>query len=101
MKTLQKITILIVFVLSISTTFAQKAQKDTTVCYRVAMDCMACKQKIEKNIAFEKGVKALDVNLANKTVKIKFNKQKNTAEQLKKAIEELKYEVEIIDPIEK
>lgn len=75
---------------------ANKVTNDTTVCFRVEMDCESCKQKIEKNIAFEKGVKALDVNLKSNTVTVKYNKQKNTPQQLKHSIENLKYKVEFI-----
>lgn len=92
-----KLTIIGLLILCSSITFAKtKAENDTTVHFLVSMDCMACKQKIEKNIAFEKGVKTLDVNLAEKTVKVKYNKQKNNPELLKQAIEKLKYEVEIV-----
>lgn len=101
MKTRKKITVLFIFVLTLGTVAAQKNQTDTTVCFKVSMDCMACKLKIEKNIAFEKGVKMLDISLADKTVKVKYNKNKNTAEKLKMAIEKLKYNVEIVDAAQK
>ncbi len=97
MKTLKNFAFLLVAILTTATASAQKSQNDTTVCYKVSMDCMDCKLKIEKNIAFEKGVKMLDISLPDKTVKVKYNKNKNTAENLKMAIEKLKYKVEIID----
>ena len=85
MKTI-KFLIATIFIVSSTLTFAKtKAENDTTACFLVSMDCMACKQKIEKNIAFEKGVKTLDVNLAEKTVKVKYNKQKNKTPNNKKA----------------
>ena len=99
MKSL-KFTIAALLILCSIITFAKnKNENDTTICFHVAMDCMSCKQKIEKNLAFEMGVKALDVNFADKTVKIKYNKLKNTPELLKQAIQKLKYEVEIISAI--
>lgn len=97
MKTQIKTIFLFALLGAFTTVAAQKNQKDTTVCYKVSMECMACKAKIEKNIAFEKGVKAFDVNLAEKTVKVKFNKTKNTTEKLKLALENLDYEVEVLD----
>jgi copper chaperone CopZ len=99
MKTL-KFTITALLILCSSITFAKNNnENDTTVCFHVAMDCLSCKQKIEKNLAFEKGVKDLDVNFADKTVKIKYNKLKNSPELLKQAIQKLKYEVEIVSAI--
>jgi periplasmic mercuric ion binding protein len=62
MNIVKKISIVLFIAFTTSSFAAEKLSKDTTVCFRVAMDCMSCKQKIEKNIAFEKGVKALDVN---------------------------------------
>ena len=51
--------------------------------------------KIEKNIAFEKGVKALSVDLDAKTVKVTYTKAKNDVAKLQKAIEKLGYEVAV------
>jgi copper chaperone CopZ len=95
-----KFSIAAILLFSSTLTFAKiKNDNDTVVCFKVSMDCMSCKQKIEKNIAYEKGVKALDVNLSDKTVKVKYNKLKNSPEILKHAIEKLKYEVKIITEI--
>lgn len=96
MKTIKVFFATAFLICSLAVSSANKATNDTTVCFRVEMDCESCKQKIEKNIAFEKGVKALDVNLKSNTVTIKYNKQKNTPQQLKQSIESLKYKVEII-----
>jgi copper chaperone CopZ len=93
-----KTTVLILCMAASLTSFAavRKASTDSTICYKVSMDCMSCKQKIEKNIAFEKGVKALDVNLTDKTVTVKFNAAKNTSVNIKNAIEKLHYKAEVI-----
>jgi len=96
MKTL----LIIAFVATVGLAKAEKKQNnDTTVCFRVEMDCMSCKLKIEKNIAFEKGVKALDVNFEDKIVKIKYNKLKNSPELLRQAIEKMKYKTELISRV--
>lgn len=74
---------------------AQKNSTDSIVNYSVSMTCMRCKQKIEKNIPFEKGVKALQVNLEEKTVTVRFNKSKSSSNTIRKAIEKLDYDVDI------
>lgn len=96
MKTIRIIFTTAFMVCCFNAKSANKVVKDTTICLRVEMDCMSCKQKIEKNIAFEKGVKALDVDFAKKTVTIKYHKEKNTPQQLKQSIENLKYKAEFI-----
>lgn len=66
-----------------------------TVTFDVSMTCENCQKKIEKNIAFEKGVTDLKVDLENKTVKVEYKKGQTTVDQLQKAIKKLGYEVKI------
>ena len=77
-----------------------KAKSDT-VKYWVSMDCENCKAKVEKNIAFEKGVKDLKVDLKTKTVVVTYKPKKTNPEKLEKAIKKLGFEVEIIVPEKK
>lgn len=72
---------------------AQKKKDDNkqTVLFDVSMTCNSCKKRIEKNIAYEKGVTDMDVDLPSKTVKITFKKDKTTVDQLQAAIEDLGY----------
>lgn len=93
---MKKIILMTLIAFSTTAFSANKNSNDSTVCYRVSMDCVGCKIKIEKNIAFEKGVKAMDINLEDKIVKIRFNSAKNNSQAIKHAIEALKYDVEII-----
>ncbi|MBI4645254.1 MAG: heavy-metal-associated domain-containing protein [Bacteroidia bacterium] len=67
-----------------------------TVKIKASMQCGSCKERIEKNIAFEKGVKDVVADVETKIVTIKFRSDKNTPENLAKAIEELGYATEII-----
>lgn len=70
--------------------------KTEKVIFKVAMDCNSCKLKIEKNIAFEKGVKALDVNLEKQCVEITFNDEKTDAPKLQKGFEKIGYKAELL-----
>lgn len=63
----------------------------------VNLHCESCVNKIEKNIAFEKGVKDLHADLESKTVTIKYRTDKTTSQELVKAIEELGYKCELIE----
>lgn len=49
-----------------------------------------------KNIPYEKGVKDVKVDLASKQVTIWFNTEKNTIENLQKAIGKLGYTAEVV-----
>lgn len=72
---------------------AQDKKKKNTeeVTFKVSMSCNNCKQKIEKNLPWEKGVKDMEVDLATKTVKLKFDSKKTSTDKLKKAIEDLNF----------
>ncbi len=76
---------------------AQKSKDEKTVVIEASMDCNSCKAKIEKNIAFEKGVKDLKVNLETKQVTIRYQEDKNSDESLVKAIEKLGFTAKIVD----
>ncbi|WP_165024874.1 MULTISPECIES: heavy-metal-associated domain-containing protein [unclassified Dysgonomonas] len=79
--------------------FAQdkKNKKDDKeiVLFDVSMHCDNCKKRIEKNIAYEKGVTDMSVDLPNKTVEIEYKKDKTSVEKLQTAIEKLGYEVTV------
>ena len=65
------------------------------VVFDVSMTCENCQKRIENNIAFEKGVTDMKVDLAKKTVEIEFKKSQTTVEKLQAAIEKLGYEVKL------
>jgi copper chaperone CopZ len=68
------------------------------VVFNVSMHCESCQKKIEKNIAFEKGVKDLEVNLPDKTVAVTFDEAKTNAEKLKTAFKKIGYEATEQEP---
>ncbi|MDR0427539.1 MAG: cation transporter [Dysgonamonadaceae bacterium] len=79
----------------------KKDNKEIVEFYVAGMHCKNCQKKIEKNIAFEKGVIDLNVDLENKIVTITFSKDKTNIEKLQKAFEKIGYATEIIDEEEK
>jgi copper chaperone CopZ len=75
--------------------FSQKKSNIKTTMFTVSMDCESCKVKIEKNMAFEKGVKAMNVNLEEKIVCITYNTKKNNDQNLIAAFKKLGYEAAV------
>ena len=88
--------IMLFAVVAFSTAYAQKAQKNTkeTVTFVVSMDCDNCVKKIEKNIAFEKGVTDLKCDLPSKTVQVTYRSDKTTEKKLVSAFKKIGYEAE-------
>lgn len=76
-----------------------QAQKKAvkTVTFNVSMHCQNCVKKVKENISFEKGVKALEVNLEKKTVTITYDPAKTNEATLKKAVEKLGYTCSLED----
>lgn len=90
-------TVLIFFSIK---TYAQESAADSKldeVKIRASITCNYCKEKIEKNIAFEKGVKDLSVDMETKVVTIKYNKEKTNPEKLVAAIKKLDFDAEVVN----
>ena len=66
--------------------------KNEKVVFSVSMDCISCQKKIEKNIAFEKGVKALDVQLVENTVAVTYDDAKTDIAKLQKGFKKIGYD---------
>ncbi len=64
--------------------------------FQTNLHCEKCAEKIKENVSFEKGVKALEIQVDDKTVKITYDGSKTDAEKLKKAIQKLGYKADII-----
>jgi periplasmic mercuric ion binding protein len=56
--------------------------------------CEMCKERIEKNLAYTKGVEASDLNLDDKVVTVTYNPKKTSVEKIKKAITEVGYDAD-------
>ncbi|BDX39394.1 hypothetical protein CYCD_27490 [Tenuifilaceae bacterium CYCD] len=83
-------------VASTTETYAQK-KVDKTVVYEVSMHCKSCKAKIERDIAFEKGVKEVTASLDEKLVIVKYDETKTTPEKIAEAIKKLGYEAKVVE----
>lgn len=74
---------------------SKKSSSIEKVLLNVPMHCETCQVKIEKNIAFEKGVKDMVVNFQQKTVELTYDSQKTNLTNLETAFHKLGYEVTV------
>lgn len=72
------------------------AQKKDVVVIKTSAECDMCKKTIEKNLAFEKGVKNADMNLEKKEVTVTYNPKKTSPEVIRKAISNMGYDADSI-----
>lgn len=89
MKKTISILLLLIFAVGIQTVAAAKKANRETVVFSVPMDCQGCVNKIEKNIAFEKGVTGLDIDFENQKVSVTYNASKTNPELLRAAFEKI------------
>lgn len=83
------------FLLTFATgAFAQKKEIKTVV-YDVSVHCNSCKTKIERDVAFEKGVKEITASVEDKTVTVKYDSRKTDSDKIAGAIKKLGYEVKV------
>lgn len=66
-------------------------KKTETVVFETSMHCNKCVAKINDNIAFEKGVTNLKVDLKTKTVKVTYDPTKTNKDKIAAAIKKLGY----------
>ncbi len=75
--------------------YSQKKNNRQQVVFDVPMTCENCQKRIEKNIAFEKGVTDMKVDLPSKTVMVEFQENKTDTLKLIKAFEKLGYHASV------
>jgi copper chaperone CopZ len=68
---------------------AQKSAKWSEVVIQTNGTCQSCKDKIENGIAYDKGVKDVNYDLATAKVTIKYDAKKTSPETLRTAINKL------------
>lgn len=65
--------------------------------FQTNLHCKNCAAKIQDNVAFEKGVKDLSIDVDAKTVRIVYNPSKTDVSKLAEAIRKLGYTAELIE----
>ncbi len=98
MKT--KILILIITAIFLAPGINAQEKKDkkkkelVTIEVQTSAKCGQCKERLEHDMAFEKGVKFVELDNDTKILTIKYKEGKNTKENLKKAITKIGYDAD-------
>lgn len=89
--------------LALSAASAQetKKKKETVTFFIENMDCENCIRKIEKNIAFEKGVTDLKCDLSTRTVKVTYRTDKTDVKKLIAAFDKIDKKAKALNEDEK
>lgn len=80
---------LMMLAVSVSAFAEKKKGKETVKFFIEELDCPSCVKKIEKNIAFEKGVTDIKCDLKERTVDVTFKTDKTSKAKLISAFKKL------------
>jgi copper chaperone CopZ len=77
------------------------AQKSTEIEIMTSAQCGMCKERIEKALAYEKGVSSAVVDMETKKVKVVYHPKKTNPDKLRVAISKLGHDADDIaaDPV--
>ncbi len=73
---------------------AQNANKEEKIVIKTSAQCEQCKERIEKALAYERGVKKAELNLETKEVSVWYKPSKTTPEKIRKAISLVGYDAD-------
>jgi copper chaperone CopZ len=87
-----------IFIIALFTVFTTAINAQTAnvseLKVKTSAVCETCKETIEKALAFEKGVKKSDLDVASKIVTVTYNPQKTTPEKIRQAIANAGYDAD-------
>jgi mercuric ion binding protein len=89
MKLTQTLSIAAMLLLS----FTVHAQTDT-VRIKTSAICDQCKDRIEHDLSFEKGVKSVHLDLPTKIITVIFNEKKTNEQNIREAISKIGYDAD-------
>ena len=99
MKTSQLRLVLLMALLFGALTAAEaKPSNRAVVTFSVEIDCESCKQKIERNLSYEKGILNLEVSVKENTVIVTYNTAKTNVQKIKDALKKIGYEATELPP---
>lgn len=85
----------VVILLLLGGSFAVQAQAEK-VEIKTSAICGMCKNTIERDLAFVKGVKTADLDLETKVVTVEFNAKKTDAEKIRESIAKVGYHADSV-----
>ncbi len=88
-----KKTAILFFMMIFAGSLMAEAQKTTmTIKIKTSAQCEMCKEKIERALAYEKGVVSSELDMETKEVEVKYKTKKTSPEKIKKAISVVGYD---------
>lgn len=102
MKTAKTIILSILFTIAAVTVMAQdKPKKNEEVNIQTSAVCGMCKERIEHDLSFEKGVTSVSLDNETKVVTVGYNPKKTDPDKIRTAISKIGYDADNVpaDPV--
>jgi periplasmic mercuric ion binding protein len=95
MKTIKKISVAVILLMTMVNN-PLSAQEATTAEIKIKTSavCNMCKETIERNLAFEKGIKKSTLDVNSKILTVTYNPEKITPENIRLAISKIGYDAD-------
>ena len=93
MSKIKLVLVCIVCLLTV-TAFSQKDVKISEIKIKTSAQCDMCKERIEKNLSKEAGIKSVVVDIKTKVVTVKYLADKTNAAKIKGAISKSGYDAD-------
>jgi len=94
MKSILKVSAVILFVAFMNIASAQSNSKKQTAVIQTSAICESCKTRIETNLLEMKGVISADLNLTDKKVTVIYNPTKTSIDDIRKKISSIGYDAD-------
>lgn len=73
---------------------AQKAKKVATIKIKTSTQCEMCKERLEKAMAYEKGIKSAILDVESKVLTVTYKTRKTNPKKIRKAVSKVGYDAD-------
>ncbi len=101
MKNLITIILIAFMVFFNSNVKAQKTNKTTTIVIKTSTQCDMCKERVEKAMAYEKGVVSSNLDVSKAEFTVIYKPTKTSPEKIREAISEVGYDADDVIAVKK
>ena len=101
MKNLITLIIITLITTTSNDVMAQKAKKTETIVIKTSTQCGMCKSRVEKAIAYEKGVVSSNLDVDKQLFTVTYKPSKTSPEKIREAISKVGYDADDIKAVQK
>lgn len=93
---MKKITIILLAFITVTSVASAQKRKWQTLQVHTSAICNECKDRIEKAMAYEKGIKKSDLDVDTKVLTVVYNPEKTNPDKIRKAIAAVGYDADSV-----